>query len=190
MFKGVYNKSMEHHNHNHDHGHDHHNHDASDILKPKWTDWLPLMVVIGFIVASTITVATLTAFTLYNLLTFSMGFFFLYFAMFKLINLPGFVEGYHEYDIIAMRQKSWGYVYPFIELALGVLYLAAVNDIWLHVFTIILTAINCTGIIIKLAKKEKFYCACLGTVLKVPLTKVSLVEYAAMGVMAIAMIFI
>ena len=176
-----YNKTMN--------DHDHHSHESHDLAKPKWTDWLPLMVVIGFIITNTVTVASLTEFTLYNILTYSMGFFFLYFAMIKMINLPGFADGYHEYDIIAMRYKGWGYAYPFIELALGVLYLATINNTWLHIFTIILTAVNCTGILIKLAKKEKFYCACLGTVLKVPLTKVSLVEYAAMGVMAVAMIF-
>ncbi len=177
-----YNIFMDHHSHGHA--------SEGDLPQSKLTDWLPLTVVIGFIIASTITVASLTEFTLYNILTYSMGFFFLYFAMFKMINLPGFADGYHEYDIIAMRYKGWGYIYPFIELTLGVLYLAAVNSIWLHIFTIALTAINCTGIVIKLAKKEKFFCACLGTVLKVPLTKVSLVEYAAMGVMAVVMIFI
>jgi len=167
--------------------HSNHMEHSSDV-KQSWTDWIPLVVVIAFIIISTVTVAYLTAFTLYNLLSYSMGFFFIYFSLFKMINLAGFAEGYHEYDLIAQKQKWWGFVYPFIELLLGVLYLAAINQPALHIVTIILTAVNCLGVGIKLAKKEKFHCACLGTVLKVPLTKVSLVEYASMGVMAFIML--
>ena len=51
-----------------------------------------------------------------------------------------------------------------------------------------MSLIICLSVLIKLAKHEKFQCLCLGTVLKVPLTIVSLVEYAAMGIMAAVML--
>ena len=189
----VKNYNHKHHNNQHDHHRheDHHNHtDELVIPKTPWTDWLPLIVVLLFIAGSTAIVVNLIGWSLYNVLSISMGFFFIYFALFKLINLPGFAMGYQEYDLIAKRSKLWAYTYPFIEVLLGALYLALVDNFWLHAFTIALTLVNCLGIAIKLAKKEVFQCACLGTVLKVPLTKVSLVEYAAMGLMAGVMLFI
>ncbi|MEX0748963.1 MAG: MauE/DoxX family redox-associated membrane protein [Candidatus Saccharimonadales bacterium] len=172
--------------------HDHHDHLQPDsalaVPKTPWTDWLPLIVVIGYVLGSSLVVAQLTEFSLFNLMAYTMGFFFVFFSLFKFINLSGFAMGYAEYDIISKRWYSWGYVYPFIELGLGVLYLLAIDSPYLHSFTILMSIIICIGVGIKLAKREMFHCACLGTVLKVPLTKVSLIEYAVMGGMAIYML--
>ena len=40
------------------------------------------------------------------------------------------------------------------------------------------------GVLLKVAKKEKFQCVCLGTVIKVPLTEVTLLEDFGMALMA------
>jgi hypothetical protein len=40
------------------------------------------------------------------------------------------------------------------------------------------------GVIISLLKKQKFQCACLGTILKVPLSNITLIEDLTMVVMA------
>lgn len=175
---------------NHSHMED--DHHAHPVVTPKtpWTDWLPLLTVISYIVGLTLVVAKLTSFSTVNLLSYSMGFFFIVFSMFKIINLPGFAMGYHEYDLISKRWYKWGYVYPFIELLLGGMYLLRVDNPLLHIITIVLSVLVCVGVGMKLAKREVFHCACLGTVLKVPLTKVSLIEYAVMAIMAVMMIII
>jgi hypothetical protein len=46
------------------------------------------------------------------------------------------------------------------------------------------------GVTLKLAKKEKFQCVCLGTFLKVPLTKVTVLEDFGMVGLALVMLFI
>jgi hypothetical protein len=46
------------------------------------------------------------------------------------------------------------------------------------------------GVTIKLMKKETFQCACLGTFLKVPLTKVTVIEDFGMVALALVMLFI
>lgn len=178
---------MAHHNHTQNHSTE-----LSPALDPRnhsIKDYIPLIVIIGFILLSSIIYIVLVGSTLLAWFNAIMGFFFLYFALFKFIDLPGFAEGYHEYDLIANKFKAWGWVYPFIEVVLATLYLLAVTNPWLYIVTIIITVINVLGVSIKLARKEKFMCACLGTVLKVPLTTVTLIEYGLMGVMAIAMLF-
>src|SRR3989442_4327611 len=47
-----------------------------------------------------------------------MGVFLIFFALLKVFDLEGFKGGFAMYDLIAMRNSAWGYVYPFIELAL------------------------------------------------------------------------
>jgi hypothetical protein len=99
-----------------------------------------------------------------------------------------FAMGYREYDLIAKYVPAWGYVYPFIELALGGLYLAGINQPWLNWLTLILSAVVVLSVGLKLAKHETIMCVCLGNILKVPLTYVSLAEYAVMGAMAVWML--
>lgn len=151
-------------------------------------DYVPLIVVVGFILLSSAIYVALVGSSLLAWSNAIMGFFFLYFALFKLIDLAGFAEGYHEYDLIAQKIKAWGWIYPFLEVGLATLYLLAVTNPWLYIVTIVVTVVNVLGVSIKLARKEKFMCACLGTVLKVPLTTVTLIEYGLMGAMAVIML--
>ena len=53
-----------------------------------------------------------------------MGFFLVVFSMFKFFNLEGFADGFHMYDLLAKPFRPYAYIYPFIELALGLGYLA------------------------------------------------------------------
>jgi len=78
-------------------------------------------------------------------------------------------------------------MYPFVELGLAFAYLAGVNQPWLNIITLVLSILIVVGVAIKLAKREIVQCVCLGNILKVPLTYVSLIEYGAMGLMAVAM---
>lgn len=157
-------------------------------IKTPWTDWIPLGVLIAYIIGLSLILMSLTTWSWYHFLSYSMGFFFIMFSLFKMINIKGFAEGYSQYDLISKKLYSWGYVYPFVELALGILYIGLVNDAWLHIATIIISILVVISVAIELKKHGNFYCACLGTVLKVPLTKVSLAEYLVMAVMATIML--
>jgi len=172
------------------HHHEEHNQSIQAIpTSDNWTKWIPLGIIFCYIAGLTIIATRIGISTPYAALSYLMGFFFVIFSLFKMIDLPAFAMGYQEYDLIAKRVKAWGYAYPFIELVLGVLYLLVINSPILHIVTIVMSAIICLSVLIKLSKHEKFQCLCLGTVLKVPLTIVSLIEYAAMGIMAAIMLF-
>lgn len=117
-----------------------------------------------------------------------MAGFFLVFSAFKLLDMKGFAEGYQQYDLIAKHLPAYGLIYPFIELTLGVLYAIRIDSVALHGFTLALMIISGIGVTIKIAKREKFQCACLGTFIDVPLTKVTIIEDFGMALMAAAML--
>jgi hypothetical protein len=48
-----------------------------------------------------------------------MSGFFLVFSFFKMLDINGFADSYSMYDIVAKKLKAWGYIYVFVELALG-----------------------------------------------------------------------
>lgn len=118
-----------------------------------------------------------------------MGVFFLVFAGFKFISYQMFVEMFAGYDIIAKRLKLYGYLYPFIELALAILYLANLIAGARDVIALVVMAVGSIGVIQEIYhRRSGIYCACLGNIIKLPLSTVSLVEDVAMAVMAAAML--
>jgi hypothetical protein len=153
----------------------------------------PLIVIIGLIVLVTLAIAfksLLTEqFSFREVMMNFMAGFFLVFSGFKLLDLKGFAQGYFTYDLLAQKVFGYGYIYPFIELFLGLSYAIHFVPPVINIFTFILMSFSGLGVLLKLLKHERFQCACLGTFLKVPLTKVTLIEDFGMAVMALAMIF-
>lgn len=117
-----------------------------------------------------------------------MAGFFLVFSFFKLMNLKGFSEGYKMYDVVAKAVPAYGFIYPFIELALGLAYLTGFNLVITNAATLIIMSVSVIGVIQNLMKKQPFQCACLGTVIKLPLSKVTLFEDLLMILMSALML--
>ncbi len=117
-----------------------------------------------------------------------MGGFFLLFSFFKLLNLRGFAEGYSTYDIIAKKFPKYGYVYAFIELGLGIAYIIGFQPVITNLVTLLIMGVSSIGVMQSLLKKVHFQCACLGTIIKLPLSKVTLFEDTLMVLMSLFML--
>lgn len=199
---------MNHHTHSHnDHPHHHsehdqhsdehsHEHGAAEVnihtQRASYKDYMPLIVVLVLITLSAVAVSLRDllndAFSIELFIRYFMAGFFLVFAGFKLMDLPGFVNGYAEYDLLAIRWRGYGYVYPFLELAFGLAMLVGYHPLWILWAEFLLMIFSGVGVARKLARRERFQCACLGTFLKVPLTKVTLVENFGMAFLALVLI--
>ena len=115
-----------------------------------------------------------------------MGAFFLAFSFFKLLDLRGFADAYRTYDVVAKRVPAYGYVYPFVELLLGVAYVTGFAPLATNMVTLVVMAVSSIGVIRSLLDKRKIRCACLGTVFNLPMSTVTLVEDGLMVAMAAA----
>lgn len=123
-----------------------------------------------------------------NFLDAFMGVFFVVFAGFKLISLKEFAYGFQTYDLIAKRTIVYGYLYPFIQLAIGIIFLLGKGNLAASVFVLVISLISGAGVLNSLLRKQKVHCVCLGNVIKLPLSTISLVEDFGMAVMALAII--
>lgn len=162
-----------------------------EVKEPKSSikEFIPLVVVFIYVFISAILFALLNTMNFDALMRGVLGFFFIYFSLFKFLDLKGFKQGFSTYDPLAKKIGVYGYLYPFLELVLGIFYLTNNFRTFTLITTIIILSITIIGIIPKLIKKSAIQCACLGTVLKLPLTKVTLIENSVMIVMAIFMLF-
>lgn len=117
-----------------------------------------------------------------------MGLLFCQFSMLKLFNLSQFASGFKKYDLIAKKIFGYAYVYPLIELGLGLAYLSREGLLAANIITVVVTGIGAIGVVRALKSGLDVRCACMGTVLDVPLSTVTLAEDIGMGMMALIML--
>lgn len=138
--------------------------------------YYPLILIFFYIL-------TVSLFSSHPMNNFMAGF-FLVFSGFKLLDLPGFAKAYATYDLLAKRVSIYGYLYPFLELGLGIAYLTHWQPLATNCITVVVMGFSSLGVINALANKQKIQCACLGTVLNLPMTVITLIEDLAMVLMA------
>ena len=113
-----------------------------------------------------------------------MAGFFLVFSFFKMLDVPAFAKSYQQYDLIASKFKEYGYIYLFLELLLGVLYLTNFMPKTTNVLAFLLMAIGIVGVGNAVFRNKKIQCACLGTVFRLPMSTVTIIEDGIMILMA------
>jgi len=117
-----------------------------------------------------------------------MGLFFIVFSFFKMLDLNGFLQSFKMYDPLAKRVSFYGRIYPFIETLLGLMFLMRYEINIALITTLVLLVITTIGVSKVLLQKQTIQCACLGTVLKLPMTEATLIENSIMIVMSILML--
>jgi len=159
--------------------------------KPGFKTYLPLILVFFYILLG-ISIIQINAGRLdwMNLMNNFMGGFFLVFSFFKMLDVKNFAYSYSSYDVIAKKWLGYGYVYPFIELTLGVLFLLKAFPVFTNWATLIVMGVSSIGVIQSLIEKKKIKCACLGTVFNLPMTNITLIEDLLMVLMSAAMLFL
>lgn len=160
---------------------------ASEPEKFELKQLFPLFLIFGFITGASI----LLNYDSWNSNAFMldfMGLFYIVFSFFKLLDLKGFPESFRMYDPLAKVMPIYGWLYPFVELFLGLLFLMRIQIPYALFVTLIILGITTIGVTKILLDKKSIQCACLGTALKLPMTKATFIENSIMIVMAIIML--
>lgn len=145
----------------------------------------PLILVIGYLLFVSILVELVNSEWIWHRwMTHFMAGFFLVFSFFKMLDLRGFANNYAMYDVLAKKVPIYGYIYPFIELGLGALYLLAYRPMLVNSVTLFVMVFSSIGVILAVTNKQKIRCACLGTGFNLPMTTVTIIEDLLMAAMA------
>ena len=147
----------------------------------------PLFLIFGFIIETTVLIHWST-WNMTAMMYDFMGMFFMVFSFFKLLDIKGFQASFKIYDPLTAAWPAYGFIYPFIEFALGACYIRDFVPDWVLWFTIVILGITTVGVVKTLLKKRAIQCACLGSVLKLPMTEATFIENAIMIVMAASLL--
>lgn len=156
-----------------------------------YSTYKPLFLILLFLIGTTLLIQfPFESFSLSQWMRHFMAGFFLVFSFFKFLNISGFANSYAMYDVIAKHWKGWGYIYPFVELVLGILYLINIFPVATNLLTVIILGISSIGVIQSNLDKKKIKCACLGDVFNLPMSTITIIEDVGMVGMAILMLVI
>ena len=148
------------------------------------SDLYPLFLILFYITVGSVIMSW--DHSIDNFMMDFMGLFFIVFSFFKFLDYKNFPNSFSMYDPLAKNIPIYGWVYPFIETALGLMFLFKI-EIYLAIFlTVLFLSITTVGVVKVLSNKEEVQCACLGTAIKLPMTVATLIENSIMIVMAIA----
>lgn len=149
----------------------------------------PIYLIFAYLVVTNLAIVCRFNGFIPDLMTNFMASFFLVFSFFKLLDLKGFAAGYSQYDIVAKNLYVYGYIYPFIEVFLGLGYIINGASLYLNLTNLIVMSISVIGVVYSKMHKKQIQCACVGTFLKVPLGNLALIEDLLMVLMSFIMLF-
>lgn len=165
--------------------------ETAEQAKSWFETYKPILLIFGFVtlVASIMQINN-ERFDMMEWMRHFMAGFFLVFSFFKFLDLKGFAESYAMYDVIAKQISAWGYIYPFVELGLGIAFCINYNPQLTNIITLIVMSVSIIGVLQSVFNKSKIQCACLGAVFKLPMSSVTIIEDALMIAMSAAMLFL
>ncbi|HBE66839.1 MAG TPA: hypothetical protein DDW52_01690 [Planctomycetaceae bacterium] len=151
------------------------------------TRYKPLALVVAYVAGATLVsmwLGELTAAS--DAMRLFMGYFFLGFAFFKLLDIPKFADAFATYDPIAARWRTYGLAYPLLEVVLGGMLITGTLSWVAQLIAVVVLSVGLVGVIHAVRRGQAIQCACLGTVFDLPMSSVTIVENTIMIVMGLA----
>jgi copper chaperone CopZ len=158
------------------------------IKESKIKQLKPLFIILGYIFIASI-LLNYKNWNSSNVMLDFMGLFYIIFSFFKILDIKGFSMSFRMYDPLAKQAHIYAYIYPFIEVILGMMFLFRFEVNIALILTVIVLGITTIGVTQTLINKRNIKCACLGTTLNLPMTEATFIENALMIVMAFSLIF-
>lgn len=155
--------------------------------KSKWAQLRPLFLIFAYLFVASF-LLNYQNWNLSEAMLDFMGLFYIVFSLFKFLDLKGFPESFRMYDPLAKVLPAYGWIYPFLELGLGLLFLMRIQVIVALLITVVILGITTIGVTKTLLDKKSIRCACLGTALNLPMTEATFIENAIMLVMVFWML--
>ncbi len=163
-------------------------HDEVTTKVSKIKQLKPLFIILGYILIASI-LLNYKNWNSSNAMLDFMGLFYIIFSFFKILDIKGFSVSFRMYDPLAKQTPIYGYIYPFIEVLLGIMFLIRFEVNIALILTVIVLGITTIGVTQTLINKRSIKCACLGTTLNLPMTEATFIENALMIIMAFSLIF-
>lgn len=110
--------------------------------------------------------------------------FLITFAAMKFADIEAYAQIFSNYDVVAKRAQAWGYILPFILAFMGFWFLLSEVPYRLNVLALLVSGISLLGAIKSFKSKKRRDYAYHKTFLRLPFTRVNLLEFSVVFAMA------
>ena len=154
------------------------------IVKAETTkkEYAKLTGIFLFLIIAATLMGTLDGFNAHEWLRWFMGGFMILFGSFKLMGIEVFIKVFPLYDLIAKKFKPYTYIYPLLQIFLGMLYIAGLMAVPRDLITLIMAASGGIGILKIVSARGPIKLSYLGNTIKLRYSTVSLLENTIMAV--------
>jgi glutaredoxin len=167
-------------------------HFGQNVLESGDTTYKPVLAIfaVGLLLAVAVGVLTGWSMGYFMVIPHFISITMVLLALQKLRDVESFSTMFLNYDVLAKRWVPYGYIYPYAELAAGLLMFAGIFSYVSIPLALFIGGIG-TWSVFKAVyiEKRELKCACVGGDTNVPLGFVSLTENLMMTGMAIWMLF-
>lgn len=115
-----------------------------------------------------------------------LGLWLIQFGMVKLFDIDDFANKFTQYDVFGSRARVYAYVFPFIQIALGLAYLGVFHPQATSILLLVAALINLIGLYKQYDNVPLFKGVSLSGFLRTPLREAAIVENTLMIAMALA----
>ena len=158
------------------------------LLRAGIVHYRPLIMMTGFVLVFGLALQAFRGWHGHGLMGDLMAGYFLLFGALKVVNRQAFAKAYARYDLIAGRSAAYAAAYPFLEVAIGIIYLISPASLLLNLFVVVLMLEKGWSVRQAIGRGQNLQCACLGGFFSIPISKVTVFEDLLMAFMAGAMI--
>jgi glutaredoxin len=166
-------------------------HFGYSVLEPGDTTYKPVVAIFSVAALLAVAVGFLTGWQYGYLMTIPhfISIAMVLLALMKLRDVEGFSTMFLNYDVLAKRWVSYGYIYPYAELTAGLLMFAGILSAVSIPLALFIGGIGAWSVYKAVyIEKRELKCACVGGDTNVPLGFVSLTENLMMIGMAVWML--
>ncbi len=154
------------------------------------SDCAPSLVMIGVSVVAALAIAVGYGGAVGMTLHAFIGFFLCVSAASRLPDLRGFAHGFSRFDLIARRWRGYGFVFPFLELGLGLAYFAFIAPAQVYVATAVVFTLALAGVLSARHRGLDLASQSQRTGRGAPLGIVMLIEAALMTALAMVLMWL
>lgn len=142
-----------------------------------------------FLIISATLMGTLNSFNAVEWIRWFMGGLLIIFGGLKLLGIEVFIKVFPLYDLIAKRVSFYKYLYPLLQVLLGMFFIAGVFGFVRDLTVIVIGLSGLIGMIQIVSKRGAIRLAYLGTILRLRFSTVVLIENTLMVCLSVIMIF-
>lgn len=143
---------------------------------PSTKEYVKLGAILGFLSLSALLMSTLDGFNGIEWIRWFLGGFLIVFGGLKLMGIEVFIKVFPLYDLIAKRFPPYKYLYPLLQVFMGMLFVAGIFTVVRDLIVVMMGLSGLVGMVKIVSNRGPVRLSYVGTIIRLRFSTVTLLE--------------